>query len=208
MRTAWQPDMIEGSNQFKLVRSMKCLKKELRRLNRTHFSGITRRVREQGAKVDILQRALLTSPDRPTAIEEHQEGEKLNKLRIAELKFYRQRSRVRWADVGNRNTNFYHKTVDQRVTNNHIHFLKDEEDQFIGTALGIKAHSADYFQRILGHTDMSTSPANVNDLHSLLDFRCSDLHQAYLTREVKEAEIKTTLLYATQQKSGYGWLLC
>ncbi|KAH0878358.1 hypothetical protein HID58_065752 [Brassica napus] len=115
VRTAWQPDMIEGSNQYKLVRSMKCLKKELRRLNRTHFSGITRRVREQSAKVDILQRALLTSPDRPTAIEEHQEGEKLNKLRIAELKFYRQRSRVRWADVGNRNTNFYHKTVDQRI---------------------------------------------------------------------------------------------
>ncbi|KAF8113601.1 hypothetical protein N665_0047s0010 [Sinapis alba] len=158
---AWKPDQISGSDQFKLLRSLKCLKKDLRRLNKTHFSGITQRVKEQSTVVEGLQLSLLSSPDRVTAEQEHQERAKLNMLLTAEQKFYRQRSRVRWADVGDRNTPFFHKTVAQRVTRNHIHFLKDENEQFIGTAAGIKAHSAHYFKRILGHTYMADSPATL-----------------------------------------------
>ena len=41
VRSAWQPDSIVGTSQFKLVRSMKLLKKELRRINKRHYSGIT-----------------------------------------------------------------------------------------------------------------------------------------------------------------------
>ena len=157
---------------------MKCLKKDLRRLNKRHYSGILERVKEQGARysgiservkeqgerVEVLQWVLLTNPNRATAVEEHRERDKLNKLLTAEQKFYRQRSRVRWADIGDRNTSFYHKTVDQRVTQNHIHFLRDENESFIGTNSGIKDHSAAYLQRILGHTDMPTSPVNVDTL--------------------------------------------
>ncbi|WZZ73704.1 hypothetical protein YC2023_085074 [Brassica napus] len=54
-------------------------------------------------------RALLTRPDPVAAREEHQERATLNILLNAEQKFYRQKSRVRWADVGDRNTTFYHQ---------------------------------------------------------------------------------------------------
>ncbi|KAF3526236.1 hypothetical protein F2Q69_00051196 [Brassica cretica] len=143
---AWHPESIVGIAQFKLMRSMKCLKKDLRGLNKRHYSGISERVKQQGAKVEVLQRALLTSPDRATDVEEHRERDTLNKLFTAEQKFYRQRSRVRWADVGDRNTTFYHKTVNQRVTQNHIHYLRDEDNNFFGTTSAIKEHSAAYFQ--------------------------------------------------------------
>ncbi|XP_018473666.2 uncharacterized protein LOC108844879 [Raphanus sativus] len=189
------------SNQYKLVRSLKCLKGDLRRLNKTHYSGISQRVKEQSRVVEGLQRTLLTTPDSNTAEEEHRERAKLNLLLTAEQKFYRQRSRVRWADVGDRNTPFFHKMVAQRVTRNHIHFLKDDNDQFIGTAEGIKAHSAAYFQRILGSTDMPTSPVTVDELQGLLDFRCSDLQQRYLSREVTAAEIRATVFSMPLNKS-------
>lgn len=112
--SAWNPGAITGSIQYKLVRSMKLLKKELRNINTRHFSGIFTRVKDQTSKVEALQRALLTDPDVATAVEEHRERDKLNVLLNAEQKFYRQRSRVRWADVGDRNTPFFHKTVMQR----------------------------------------------------------------------------------------------
>ncbi|KAG5378055.1 hypothetical protein IGI04_025897 [Brassica rapa subsp. trilocularis] len=128
---AWNCRLITGTNQFKLVRSLKLLKRPLRRLNKRHFSGISQRVKAKKLKVDELQRRLLTIPDEPTAREEHLERDKLNILLKAEEKYYRQRSRVRWADVGDRNTPFYHRTVCQHATRNHIHFLKDANDNFL-----------------------------------------------------------------------------
>lgn len=122
---AWNCGQITGTDQFKLVRSLKLLKWPLRRLNKRHFSGITQRVKAQRDRVDELQRRLLTSPDTSTAREEHLEHDKLNTLLKAEEKYYKQRSRVRWAEVGDRNTPFYHRMVSHHASKNHIHFLQD-----------------------------------------------------------------------------------
>lgn len=159
---AWNPGSIMGSNQFKLVRSMKVMKKELKKINTTHFSGISMRVKDQSVKVEALQRELLTQPNAANAVEEHRERDKLNILLTAEQKCFRQRSRARWADVGDRNTPFFHKTVTQRNTRNHIHYLRDENDNFLGTTAEIKSHAAAYFKNILGETDLFESPSTVD----------------------------------------------
>lgn len=164
VREAWNTDLITGTSQFKLIRSLKLLKRPLRTLNKRHYSGISQRVKEQKDKVDILQRALLTSPNVEAAREEQVEREKLNTLLKAEEKFYRQRSRVRWADVGDRNTPFFHRTVTTHAARNHIHFLKDASDRLLYSAEKIKSHAADYFQGILGSTDLLTSPVSSEDL--------------------------------------------
>lgn len=127
-REAWNPSSIIGTNQFKLVRSMKLLKPVLRRLNKRHYSGISQRVKDQTSKVEGLRLILLSTPQPASVAEEHRERETLQVLLKAEKKFYRQRSRVKWADVGDRNTAFYHRTVSQHTTRNQIHFLKDTEE--------------------------------------------------------------------------------
>ncbi|CDY53615.1 BnaA01g25580D [Brassica napus] len=160
VRDAWDCSQITGTDQYKLVRSLKLLKRPLRRLNKRHFSGISQRVKAQKDRVDVLQRALLTTPDVPTAREEHTERDKLNILLKAEEKFYRQRSRVRWADVGDRNTPFYHRTVSSHASRNHIHLLKDANDHVFYSTAEIKAHAAEYFQGILGATDLHSSPVS------------------------------------------------
>lgn len=201
VREAWNTDLITGTNQFKLVRSLKLLKRPLRSLNKRHFSGISDRVKEQKEKVDILRRALLTSPNSATAQEEHAERDKLNVLLKAEEKFYRQRSRVRLADVGDRNTHFYHMTVSTHATRNHIHYLKDADDRVLYSAEEIKSHAADYFQGILGAIDLPFSSVSLDILVSLLPFRCTDLQKNYLKREVTAAEIKATLFAMPFNKS-------
>lgn len=89
---SWNCSQITGTDQFKLVRSLKLLKMVLRRLNKRHFSGISQRVKDQTVIVDWLQSSLLTLPDSDTAREEHIQRQKLNVLLRAEEKFYRQRS--------------------------------------------------------------------------------------------------------------------
>nr|VDD30388.1 unnamed protein product [Brassica oleracea] len=154
-----------------LVRYLKKLKRPLRSLNKRHFSGISQRVKAQKERVEALQRLLLTLPDQSTAREEHTERDRLNVLLKAEEKFYRQRSRVRWEDVGDRNTAFYHQTVSQHASKNHIHFIKDANDYMLFSMDAIKAHAADYFQGILGSTDLPVSPATSEELRTLLPFQ-------------------------------------
>ncbi|KAG2252551.1 hypothetical protein Bca52824_082687 [Brassica carinata] len=155
----WNCSQITGTDQFKLIRSLKLLKRPLRSLNKQHFSGISQRVMAQKERVDGLQRRLLTLPDASTA-------------REAEEKYYKQRSRVRWENLGDRNTPFYHRMVYHHASKNHIHFLKDG---------------------ILCSTDLSFSSATADELRNLLPFHCSELQQNYLKREVTAAEIKATL---------------
>ncbi|CAN7111623.1 unnamed protein product, partial [Brassica rapa subsp. narinosa] len=47
VRQAWNYAQITGTDQFKLVRSLKLLKRPLRLLNKRHFSGISQRVKAQ-----------------------------------------------------------------------------------------------------------------------------------------------------------------
>ncbi|KAF3605153.1 hypothetical protein DY000_02045926 [Brassica cretica] len=159
-REAWDCLSIRGTSQFKLQRSLKLLKGVLRNLNRTHFSGITMRVNEQTATLSALQRQLLTHPDTETARLEHEARAKWHMLIKAEEKFYRQKSRVQWNHLGDRDTPFYFKTVIQRAARNHIHFLRDADENYIGSIEEIKSHSAAYFENILGHTDMPVSPCS------------------------------------------------
>ncbi|KAF3586286.1 hypothetical protein F2Q69_00030674 [Brassica cretica] len=153
-RAGWNCDNIQGSLQFKFARSLKLLKGSLKRLNARHYSGISLRVKDQAATAASLQRQLLTNHDADTAALEHLERGKWQMLFKAETKFYRQKSRVQWYKLGDRDTIFYHMSVVQRATRNHIHFLRDATNQMIGTADGIKAHAVDYFTDILGSTEL------------------------------------------------------
>ncbi|KAF3514145.1 hypothetical protein F2Q69_00004807 [Brassica cretica] len=122
-------------------------------------------------------------------------------LIAAEEKFYRQRSRVLWHHLGDRDTKFYHKTVIQRAHCNHIHFLKTENDVVIGAFEDIKAHSVDFFASTLGSTSLPESLCFVGQIQDLLPFRCSDLQCCYLKRKVAEVEIKNTLFAMPLDKS-------
>ncbi|CAH2060585.1 unnamed protein product, partial [Thlaspi arvense] len=105
--------------------------------------GISARVKDQEAKLSALQQSLLTNTDVETVCLEHLERAKWHTLASAEEKYYRQKSRVQWHHLGARDTSFYHKTVIQRASRNHIHFLRDFNDRLIGSAEEINSHSTE-----------------------------------------------------------------
>ncbi|XP_010468560.1 PREDICTED: uncharacterized protein LOC104748650 [Camelina sativa] len=183
---------MEGLNQFRVAKSLKALKPALWKLNRTHFSGISQRVKEE-QKLDILQRAILTNPTDQLAREERRVREKWKFLSNAEEKFFRQRSRIKWAHLGDRNTAFFHKIVIARTNKNHIHFLHDQSGRRINESTELKEHAACYFEKILGSTDLPHSPCSIEALEELLSFHCSEVHKHSLARDVTEEEIQTTV---------------
>ena len=77
MRSSWKFETTQGSQQFRLARSLKLLKPAMRNLNARNYSGITLRVKEQASQVVLIQRQLLSNPDTETARQEHEERGKL-----------------------------------------------------------------------------------------------------------------------------------
>lgn len=197
----WKPQDIQGTYQFKLVRSLKLLKPVLRSLNKRHFSGITARVKEQETRVTTLQSEVLTNPTEIVIREEHQARAKWQFLLSAEERFFRQKSRVNWMHLGDKNTSFFHRSASQRAAQNHIHFLRDADDRKLVTSSEIKAHAADYFQGIIRSTTMPISPVSISTLQELLPFRCSDAQRTALQKTVTEEEVKATLFAMPQNKS-------
>ncbi|EFH52051.1 predicted protein [Arabidopsis lyrata subsp. lyrata] len=173
------------------------LKLLLRKLNKRHYSGISERVKAQAAKIANIQRLLLTNPDAQAAREEHQERAIWQTLISAEKKFFRQKSRVIWLHLGDRNTTFFHKSVIGRAARNHIHFLSDHNDRRIADITEIKSFDASYFEGILGCTDLPLSPVFVNFLRDLLPFRCSEIQAHDLQKLVSHEEILAVRLSRT-----------
>ncbi|WZZ44327.1 hypothetical protein YC2023_040586 [Brassica napus] len=147
VRAAWHPGEIIGICQFKLVRSLKLLEKELRRINKTHYSGISQRVKDQGEIVSQLQRRLLTQPDPQPAVQEHEAREKWQILAKAEeIQWIRGQLKIIFTAV---------------------------DGSLIRGIDAIKSHSADYFAEILSTIEMVASPISLESLQNLLPFRCS-----------------------------------
>ncbi|CAH8280760.1 unnamed protein product, partial [Arabidopsis lyrata] len=190
---SWQCNQVSGSNQFKVLKSLKALKPALRRLNKRHFSGISQRVKIVESQLDELHRTILSAPTPELAREEHLIRAKWRLLSKAEEKFYRQRSRVKWMHLGDRNTEFFHKTVSVRLNRNHIHFLQDQSGRRISGDSDLKSHAAAYFEEILGTTSMPESPCSTSVLADLLSFRCSDIHKLSLIKAVSDEEITSTV---------------
>ena len=71
----------------------------------------------------------------------------------------------------------------------------------INTTEGIKEHAVDYFKGILGETDLMQSPATVDELRELMDFRCSDEQKAGLLKDVTSEEITKTVFAMPLSKS-------
>lgn len=145
VRAAWHPEEIIETCQFKLVRSLKLLKKELRRINKTHYSRISQRVKDQGEIVSQLQRRLLTQPDPQPAVQEHE-------------------ARAKWQILPRQKKSFIIKDLEFNGMTLEIgaqHFITRQwirgQLKIIFTAVDgslirgidvIKSHSADYFAEI------------------------------------------------------------
>ncbi|CAL9235577.1 unnamed protein product [Arabidopsis halleri] len=100
-----------------------------------------------------------------------------------------------------RNTAHFHKCASQRAARNHIHFLRDSNERKIVASFDIKEYAADYFQGIIGSTDMPSSPASIPKLQDLLSFRCDDTQRHDLQKQVSAEEIKATVFAMPLNKS-------
>ena len=186
----------------KLQDKLKMLKSELRRLNRESFGDLPARVKVALEVLSDKQNNAMRNPCTTTFEEASDAWEHWHHLSGIEEQFFYQKSRVKWLDLGDRNTNFYHKTCQTRTSRNTIRRLITSDGRVLTELADIKKEAVDYYEGFLqepGH--LSLEDITEDRLSDLLDYHCSDTEAASLVGPVQAEEVKEALFSMPANKA-------
>ncbi|KAJ0256894.1 hypothetical protein HA466_0078550 [Hirschfeldia incana] len=112
-----------AGNLTSLCFKLKQLKSPIKSLCKENFSQIEKRVQEAKSTLDLHQIQALNSPSQDNIATEKKSREIWLFLCLAEEMFFRQRSRIKWLEAGDLNTQFFHRITLVRNALNGITYL-------------------------------------------------------------------------------------
>lgn len=131
VRQVWESPVV-GHPMLILMCKLKMLKWRLKELNREAYSYISERIAAAREALRVTQLGLQQDPGNITLAElEKSHRRQFVELRTQVESFYKQKSRVRWLQQGDRNTKFFHHSVKRRQLKNKILLVKDSTDSLI-----------------------------------------------------------------------------
>jgi hypothetical protein len=136
-----------------------------------------------------------TSPEAQSA-ERHLASHYM-KLCQDEESYYKQRCRVQWLQLGDKNTAFFHNSLLHRQSRNRIHRLTNEEGATITDPQEIGKLAVSYYERLL----TATPTALPEDITSIYPNTISDATKLTASLPITNEEIKSALFSIPDNKS-------
>ena len=168
MRTWWSQSDFVGSKMFIFISKLKLVKEKMLRWNRLHFNNIFKEKMEIEEKLKILNEDIIK---RGMNVESyHQEKELLEKQESIYAKeeiFWRQKSREKWLNEGDRNTKYFHKSTLYNRAQNKITSLINHRGERTNNPTEIANTLVEYFQKLLNNYDGSNKEAQTKMLSSI-----------------------------------------
>lgn len=178
---------------FRFAKKLKALKPIMRSPGRRNLSALTIRAEEA---LQILCDKQLITLDNPTtaAMEEEAEAYAIwDHVSELEEGFLKQKSKLHWIQVGDKNNKYFHKAVQIRLAHNAIREIKCQDGSIATLQEDIKAEAVRFFEEFLTQKPSDFVGISSEEIQELLQFRCSTSDQANLLREVTEDEIHDVL---------------
>ncbi|KAB5531981.1 hypothetical protein DKX38_018651 [Salix brachista] len=123
---------MEGSAMFKLTSKLRKVKARLSNWHRHHQSDIKGRVAQAKEIWDEAQTMVDREPHSATAKNKERDAAKqYQQLSLDEESYYKQKSRIQWLMLGDRNTTFFHRSLQHRYSRNKICSITDDEGSTI-----------------------------------------------------------------------------
>jgi len=189
---------ITGNPMFQLTSKLRRLKPGLKNLHYQHTDHITSRVTQAKASWDAAQIALDSHPDSEDAkATERAHAAAYMQLCKAEESYFKQKSRVQWLALGDRNTSFFHKSLLHRQVRNRIHNLQDDAGNIIHDQQEIGKLASTYFERLLYGPN---SPI-LEDMHAIFPTTISEDSKAVAAAPITNDDIKTALFSIADNKA-------
>lgn len=138
---------MSTSTLFRFSKKLKALKPILRELSRTNLSDISRRAADAYKDLCALQQTTITNPSPQAVRDETQAFDRWEKVAALEENFLKQRSKLHWLQVGDRNNSFFHNAVKERKAINSIHEVYTHAGIRLTAPEDIKAEAVRVFFR-------------------------------------------------------------
>ena len=152
VKEAWQSP-VNGNPMYRFTSKLQLIKHALKDLHRNNSSHISARVAEAKTRWNLAQVLLDESPTSEDLLAAERECAVLySQLCKDEEAIFKQRSRMQWLKLGDRNTKFFHRSLLHRQSRNGIHVLADETGNLIHDQKEIGLLAVKHFQSLLTST--------------------------------------------------------
>ena len=123
--------------------------------------------------------------------------QEINQLLLSEELHWRQRSRMVWLEVGDRNTKFFHHYANQRKRTNVIKGLRDEANVWWDTEQQVEDIAMKYFQNIF----TTSSPTRIEETVAAVNHVVSDEINQQLLLPYTSEEVRVALFQMHPSKA-------
>ncbi|KAJ6889556.1 hypothetical protein NC652_030338 [Populus alba x Populus x berolinensis] len=166
--SSWQFP-LSGNPMYQLTTKLRRLKTELRKLHYNSTSNLPDRVGQAKSAWDAAQLYLDEHPLLDEAkIAERTLATEYQQLCKAEESYYKQKSRIQWLHLGDRNTAFFHKSLLHRQVRNRIHSLQDESGNTVHDPQELGKLASNYFEHLLSAPQPPDTPNLQNNWNLIL----------------------------------------
>lgn len=121
-------------------------------------------------------------------------------LRSKEESFFRQKSRVKWLEEGDRNTKFFHHYIKKRQIRNRILSVMDASGFQITEPELVHQHFVRHYQDLLSPR-LSHGRPSVGDIREAIQFPLTSDQVSFLDRPVSDSEIRDTIFSLARGKA-------
>ncbi|WZZ38401.1 hypothetical protein YC2023_034660 [Brassica napus] len=197
----WEDPIPVGSRLFSLGQRLKKAKATCRRINKQGFGNIQQRASEALSALKDIQLQLLSDPSDSLFRMEFVARRKWLFFEAAQEIFFNRKSRIRWLDCGDTNSKFFYKAVVAHKVRNAISYLLNAGGLRVFNQTQIKDMVVAYFQNLLGSEDVTLLGISVEELRSLIPYRCPQNIAKKLTSLPSDEEVKSTLFVMPKNKA-------
>jgi hypothetical protein len=147
---AWRLE-VDGYSLFRFYAKLKAVRAVLKIKNKEVYGGLGPKVLQARQDLAKAQDKFISS----RGIVECQRKEReclhlLVSLLAAEENFLKQKSRMKWLNLGDGNNAFFHNSVKVKNSTNLIKVLKDNKGNSIHDMMEIKSMAINFYQQLLG----------------------------------------------------------
>ncbi|XP_042016569.1 uncharacterized protein LOC121764587 [Salvia splendens] len=142
---------IRGKAQYVLAEHGKEFKKHLKEFNFKEFSELSKRAKEAGEKLELMQKqADRDTSDLALRVRITNQKKKTAYLENSEREYYKQKVKFKHLLLSDRSTSFFHSLVNRNNSRNYIAFLYMRDGTIIRDQEEIISEFVDFYSTLLG----------------------------------------------------------
>ncbi|GJS84397.1 hypothetical protein Tco_0750938, partial [Tanacetum coccineum] len=179
---------VNGHMMFKVVSKLKALKKPLCKLV-YNYGNLHERVSKLRRELNEVQKALDANPEDPNLREEEAIYlQAFNDAKLDEERFLKQKAKIKWLDVGDSYSKYFHNSVKSRNQRCRVDIIRNENDEeFAGP--NVAEAFVKHYECFLG----TSMPCTDMNIEGMFQKKVSDQANANMVRPITNEEIKAAM---------------